>query len=112
MNKPLSFNQYFHPHPIIRILNIINNISDYAVHLVKTKDIKDFVPNKDNIVKVALEVGEELTATILLGVTFQKFVGELMLYRESVAGYINYLGKGVDGMERSVVRVRNESFYV
>jgi hypothetical protein len=65
MNKTLYLNQYSHPHPIIRTLIIINQISGYATHLVASKGIKDFAPNKDNIVKVALEVGEELTASMM-----------------------------------------------
>ena len=58
--------------------------------------------------KVALEVGEELTASMLPGVPFQKFVGELILFRDSTAGYNNDLGRGVEAMEMSAVRVRND----
>lgn len=107
MNKPLYLNQYSHPHPIIRTLNIINQISGYAVHLVKSKGVTGFEPNKENIIKIALEVGEELAASMLPGVPFQKFVGELKIHLNEVAVYINDLEGGVEGMERSAVRVRN-----
>jgi hypothetical protein len=105
MTRSLYFDQF--PHPIIRILNIINNISGYAVHFVESKGITGFNPNKDNIIKIALEVGEELAASMPSGVHFQKFVGELMLYWDSVTGYINDLNRGAEAMDRSAVRVRN-----
>jgi len=103
MDEPIYFKQYSHPHPIIRILNIINNIAGYAVHLADEKGIPDFVPDKDRILKIFIEVGEELSASMLLGVPFQKFVGELMLYRGTATRYINDLNRGVEGMDRSAV---------
>jgi len=56
-------------------------------------------------VKVALEVGEQLTTSILPGVPFQKFVGELIICSDR--GYINDLNRGAKGMERSAFGVRN-----
>lgn len=45
--------------------------------------------------------------SFVLGIILQMFMGDLMLYRHGVAGYINDLNRGVETMDWSLVRVRN-----
>lgn len=106
MNNKLYFKVYSHPHPIIRILNIISILNDHLEQILFEKTSKKVNINKRNTILIAIKVAEILSTK--LNLPFDDFKQQYLRNYKKIGDYIRELWNEIEKLPNGSFNRWNE----